>query len=227
MAEEQGKTRSKYRRGNLDLEQAILNFINSIYQSIGWPGVVVLMAIESACIPIPSEIIMPLAGWMLIEEAGLSPWFLVLAGVCGGLGNVIGSWISYWVGAKGGLPLLRRYGKYILITHDDLDRANLWFAKYGNIITLIARFVPAVRTFISLPAGIARMKLFKFTLYALIGSFIWSVGLAYGGYALGKNWQSLREAMRPFDLPIVIAVLLLIAFYFWWKLRKIKTAEKL
>jgi membrane protein DedA with SNARE-associated domain len=208
------------------LEQSILNFIQNVYQTLGWPGVVLLMAIESACIPLPSELIMPLAGWMLIEEVGLSYWYLILAGVCGGLGNVIGSWIAYWVGAKGGLPFLRRWGKYILITHDDLDRATLWFDKYGNMITLIARFLPAVRTFISLPAGIARMKLFKFSLYAFIGSFIWSLGLAFGGYILGQNWESLREAMRPFDIPIIAAVLLLIAFYFVWKIRQIRKGER-
>src|SRR5512137_2976542 len=98
------------------------------------------MTIESACIPLPSELIMPLAGWMLIEKAGLSYWYLLVAGFCGGIGNVIGSWIAYWVGARGGLPFLRRWGKYILITHDDLDRATRWFDKYGNIITLVARF---------------------------------------------------------------------------------------
>ena len=94
------------------------------------------------------------------------------------------------------------------------------------MITLIARFIPAVRTFISLPAGITRMKLFKFSLYAFIGSFIWSLGLAAGGYVLGENWRSLRDTIRPFDVPIVVAVLLLIAFYFWWKIRKIRIIEK-
>jgi len=208
------------------LEQSILNFIQNIYQSIGWPGVVLLMAIESACIPLPSELIMPLAGWMLIENAGLSIWFLFLAAFCGALGNVIGSLIAYWVGAKGGLPLLRRWGKYILITHEDIDRATIWFDKYGNIITLIARFIPALRTFISLPAGIARMKLFKFCLYAFIGSFIWSLGLAWGGYLLGQNWESIRNAIRPFDYPIVAIILLLIAFYFWWKILQIRKSTK-
>jgi membrane protein DedA with SNARE-associated domain len=204
------------------MEQQILNFISSVYDSVGWSGVVIMMAIESACIPLPSELIMPLAGWMLIESHGLSVWYVVLAGFFGGIGNVIGSLISYWVGAKGGLPFLRRWGKYILITHEDLDRATRWFDKYGNMITLIARFIPAVRTFISLPAGIARMKLFKFSLYAFVGSFIWSLGLAYGGYLLGQNWERLREVMRPFDLPIVAACLLLVAFFFWWKIRRIR-----
>jgi membrane protein DedA with SNARE-associated domain len=204
------------------LEQTILNLIQNVYQTLGWPGVVLLMAVESACIPLPSELIMPLAGWMLIEKVGLSYWFLLLAGFCGGLGNVIGSLVAYWVGAKGGLPFLRRWGKFILITHQDLDRATRWFDKYGNMITLIARFLPAIRTFISLPAGITRMKLFKFSLYAFIGSFIWSLGLATGGYILGQNWESLREAMRPFDFPIIAAVMILIVLYFWLKIRHIR-----
>jgi membrane protein DedA with SNARE-associated domain len=204
------------------MEQQIMHFIQSVYQALGWPGVVLMMAIESACIPLPSEIIMPLAGWMLIQNEGLSIWFLLLAAFCGGLGNVIGSWVAYWVGAKGGLPFLRRWGKYILITHEDIDRATRWFSKYGNLITLIARFIPAVRTFISLPAGITRMKLFKFSLYAFIGSFIWSLGLAWGGYILGQNWESLREAMRPFDIPIVAICVLLVVFYFYWKFRQIR-----
>jgi membrane protein DedA with SNARE-associated domain len=201
------------------MEQAILNFINSVYTTLGWPGVVLLMTIESACIPLPSELIMPLAGWMLIEEPGLSAWFLVLAGFCGGIGNVFGSLIAYWVGAKGGIPLLRRWGKYILITDHDLDRANHWFSKYGDWITFIARFVPAIRTFISLPAGIARMPLWRFSFYAFIGSFIWSIALAYGGYVLGQNWERIREVMRPFDYPILAAVGILIIVYVWLKLR--------
>ena len=193
------------------MEQAILNFIRDVYTHLGWPGVIAMMAIESACIPLPSELIMPLAGWMLIESAGLGIGFVFLAGFCGAVGNVIGSLIAYWVGDKGGVPLLRRWGKYILITEHDLDRANRWFAKYGDWITFLARLVPGVRTFISLPAGIARMNLGRFALYAFLGSFIWSTALAWGGYLLGQNWEKLREAMRPFDYPILGVVLALIA----------------
>ena len=201
------------------MEQQILNFIYNVYQALGWPGVVLLMAIESACIPLPSELIMPLAGWMLVESAGLGIGYLVLAGFCGAFGNVIGSLVAYWVGAKGGFPFLYRYGKYILISHHDLEKANHWFGKYGDWITFIARFVPAVRTFISLPAGIARMHLGKFSIYAFIGSFIWSIGLAAGGYILGQNWERIREAMRPFDYPILGAIVLLIVIFIWLRLR--------
>lgn len=201
------------------MEQQILNFITSVYHAIGWPGVILLMAIESACIPIPSEIIMPLAGWMLIADKGLGVGFLLLAGFCGAFGNVIGSLVAYWVGSRGGVPLLLRWGKYILIFPHDIERANRWFARYGDLITFLARLVPGVRSFISLPAGIARMNVWKFTGYAFLGSFIWSIALAYGGYLLGQNWERIRADMRPFDYPILAIVIILIILFIWIRLR--------
>ena len=177
------------------------------------------MTLESTCIPVPSEIIMPLAGWMLVESAGLGIGDIILAGLCGATGNVFGSLISYWIGDKGGIPFLRRYGKYILISNHDLERTNHWFAKYGDWITFVARFIPGVRTFISLPAGIARMNLGKFSAYAFLGSFIWSAALAYGGYLLGQNWEKIRAAMRPFDYPILSAFLVLVIVFVWMRLR--------
>jgi membrane protein DedA with SNARE-associated domain len=214
-------------RGLLNLmEQTLLNFINHVYQLLGWPGLVLLMAIESACIPLPSELIMPFAGWMLIEKAGLGVEYVVLAGFCGAVGNVIGSLISYAVGAWGGLPFLNRYGKYILISHHDLERANRWFGEYGDRITFISRLLPAVRTFISLPAGIARMNIAKFSLYAFFGSFIWSTALAYGGYILGVNWERIREAIRPFDYPILGVVIVLVLVFISLRLRTRKGISK-
>jgi membrane protein DedA with SNARE-associated domain len=186
-----------------------------------------MMAIESACIPLPSELIMPLAGWMLIEEPGLSIWYIVLAGFCGAIGNVIGSLVAYAVGAWGGLPFLNRYGKYILISRHDLERATRWFDKYGDRITFLSRLLPAVRTFISLPAGIARMNIPKFCFYAFIGSFIWSTALAWGGYVLGSNWEKIRQVMRPFDYPIIGAFIVLVLIFIWLRLRKRKeSADK-
>jgi membrane protein DedA with SNARE-associated domain len=207
------------------MEQQILNFISNVYQLLGWPGVVLLMAIESACIPLPSELIMPLAGWMLIENSGLSIWYILLAGFCGAIGNVLGSLVAYAVGAWGGLPFLHRYGKYILISNHDLDRANRWFYKYGDWITFLSRLLPAVRTFISLPAGIARMPLGKFSLYAFLGSFIWSVALTWGGYILGQNWERIREIMRPFDYPIIGIIVCLIAVFIWLRIRRRKNTQ--
>jgi membrane protein DedA with SNARE-associated domain len=204
------------------VEQQILNFIYHIYQTIGWPGVVLLMAIESACIPLPSEIIMPLAGWMLIANRGLGIGYLVLAGLAGAIGNLIGSLIAYWIGYHGGVSLLKRYGKYILISNHDIERAGHWFNQYGEWIVFLSRLVPAVRTFISLPAGIARMKMGRFVLYSFAGSFPWSFALAYGGYVLGQNWERIREVIRPFDMPILGIFLALVIFLVVWRLRRLR-----
>jgi len=207
----------------LPLEQGLLDFINYTYSLIQWPGVVVLMAIESACIPLPSELIMPLAGWMLIKERALAATYTLVAGAYGALGNTIGSAIAYGIGMWGGRPFLEKYGKYILISRHDLDLADRWFYKSGNWSIFVSRLLPVVRTFISLPAGIARMHFVKFLVYTFLGSFIWSVGLAYGGYLLGEHWEQIRTIMRPFD-PFVIAVFfILIALYIY---RHLKHANK-
>ena len=201
------------------IEQAILEFTNQVYLSMGWPGVVVLMAIESACIPFPSEIIMPLAGWMLIREQSLPVVHILTAGFYGGLGNTLGSALAYWVGMWGGRPFLERYGKYLLISRHDLELADRWFERSGGWSVFASRLLPVVRTFISLPAGIARMHFSKFLFYTFLGSFIWSVGLAYGGYQLGEHWEVLRTAMRPFDPAIGVILLILLALYIYrhWK----------
>jgi len=197
------------------LEQEILNFISYIYTSIHWPGVVVLMAIESACIPLPSELIMPLAGWMLIKEQALTATYTLLAGVYGALGCVIGSVIAYGIGMWGGRPFLEKYGKYILISSRDLKLADRWFEKSGDWTIFVSRLLPVVRTFISLPAGIARMHFVKFLIYTFLGSFIWCAGLAYGGYLLGEHWEQIRTVMRPLDPLIGVLIVAFIAFYIY------------
>jgi membrane protein DedA with SNARE-associated domain len=201
------------------VEEQILNFVRQTYQALGWPGVVLLMAVESACIPLPSEIIMPLAGWMLVAEKGLGVLYLVLAGLYGAIGNVIGSVIAYAVGVWGGRPFLNRYGKYILISHHDIELAERWFNKYGEGIAFLSRLVPGVRTYISFPAGIGRMKVGKFLLYTFLGSFIWSVGLAYGGYVLGQNWEEISTVMRPFYIPILAAFLAAVIAFVWFRVK--------
>jgi membrane protein DedA with SNARE-associated domain len=208
------------------VEHQILDFIRHVYQILGWPGVVLLMAIESACIPLPSEIIMPLSGWMLIADKGLGVEYVALAGLCGAVGNVIGSVAAYWVGAWGGRPFLHRYGKYLLVSHHDIEVADRWFDRYGDRIVFLSRLLPVVRTFISFPAGIARMKMGKFLLYSFLGSFPWSVGLAYGGYLLGQNWERIREVIRPFDIPILVIFLALVAFFIWRRLRSIRLSSR-
>lgn len=190
-----------------------------------WPGVVAMMAIESAAIPLPSEIIMPLAGWMLVKDRGLGEAWLLLAAFCGALGNLLGSLLAYYVGAWGGRPLVLRYGRYLLISRHDLDLADRWFARYGNWTVFASRLLPVVRTFISVPAGVARMPVLQFSVYTFAGSFPWSLGLAWAGFLLGENWERIRDWMRPADIPIAVVVLLLIGLYVYRHVRGAWTEE--
>jgi len=208
------------------LEQQILDFIAATYNLLQWPGVVILMAVESACIPFPSELIMPLAGWMLINEKALPVSYVLVAGAYGGLGNTIGSIIAYVVGMWAGRPLLNKYGRYILISQHALALVERWFSRSGSWTVFVSRLLPIVRTYISLPAGIARMNIIKFIIYTFVGSFIWSAGLAYGGYLMGEHWEQLRDAMRPFD-PVFIAIIIaLIALYIYRHLKHVKTKSE-
>ena len=206
----------------MGLEQAVIDFIKNVYTSMQWPGVVVLMAIESACIPLPSEIVMPLAGWMLIKEQQLPAIYTLVAGVYGAIGCTIGSLVAYIVGRNGGRPFLVKYGKYLLISQHDMDMADRWFEKKGSWIAFGSRLLPVVRTFISLPAGIARMNLLKFLIYAFAGSFIWCSGLAYAGYQLGEHWEQIRVVMRPFDPVIITLLMVLIVLYLYRHLKRPK-----
>jgi membrane protein DedA with SNARE-associated domain len=207
------------------IENWLLELIKNAYNAIGWPGVIALMAIESACIPLPSEIIMPLAGWMLIKAAvpPLPIAFNLVAGAFGALGCTIGSIVAYWVGIKGGRPFLNKYGKYILITSHDLDRADHWFQKNGDWAIFVGRLMPVIRTFISLPAGIAKMRIGKFLIYTFVGSFIWCTALSFAGYLLGTNWEKIRAVMRPFDPAIVAIVIILIGLYIYRHIKRSRT----
>ncbi|MGQ9553251.1 MAG: DedA family protein [Anaerolineae bacterium] len=194
-------------------EEQVVLFLQNLFNTIGWGGVVAAMAIESACIPLPSEVTMPLAGWMLIQAKALSVWNVFWAGLWGAVGCTIGSVITYWLGALGGRPLVEKYGRYVLISRHDIQRADEWFAKYGEYTAFFSRLLPIVRTFISLPAGVARMSFAKFSILSFIGSFLWCVALAAAGYFMGQHWRQVREVMRPFDIPIAIVLLALFAWY--------------
>jgi membrane protein DedA with SNARE-associated domain len=202
------------------IEQQIVAFLQNLLNAVGWPGVVAAMTIESACIPLPSEVTMPLAGWMLVQAKGLSIWGCLWAALYGGIGCSVGSVVTYWIGAKGGRPLLEKYGKYVLISRHDMDTADRWFSRYGQATAFFSRLLPVVRTFISLPLGISRMNFAKFTALSFIGSFIWSGVLAVAGYTFGAHWETVRDAMRPFDIPIVVVLVALVAYYIYRHVRR-------
>jgi membrane protein DedA with SNARE-associated domain len=203
------------------LEHQLVEFLTNLFQTIGWFGVVVIMALESANIPIPSEVTMPLSGWMLVQARGLLAWHAVLlGGLWGAVGCTLGSVISYALGAWGGRPLVERYGKYIMINQEDLEKADRWFERWGDWAAFVSRLLPIVRTFISFPAGVVRMNFPRFAIYSFVGSFIWCGLLALGGYYFGEHWEELRAIMRPFDIPIAIVLAAGFAYYIYHHVTK-------
>ena len=183
------------------------------------------MAIESACIPFPSEIIMPLAGWILVKERGHGMEYLLLAGLYGAVGNLIGSIVAYYAGAWGGRPLLQKYGRYVLITPREMDWADRRFARYGEITVFATRLMPVVRTFISFPAGIARMNFWRFSLLTFAGAYPWSLALAFAGYQLGEHWERITDYFRPVSIPIAVAIVLLVVYFFYRRIREVRRSE--
>jgi membrane protein DedA with SNARE-associated domain len=197
----------------------LTNFIVSTISSMGYAGVAGLMAIESAAIPLPSEIIMPFAGYV----ASTGRFSVLGIALAGAIGSVIGSFITYEIGAVGGRKLVTKYGKYVLISNHDLELADKFFAKYGLFAALIGRVLPVVRTFISIPAGISKAKRIPFLFYSFVGSFVWSYILGYAGYKLGPAWLSFREKAHWFDTTIIILIVIGIV---WWVWRHIKNKSQ-
>ncbi|MFA5742544.1 MAG: DedA family protein [Candidatus Paceibacterota bacterium] len=193
----------------------IASYIVSGISFSGYWGVWFFMALESACLPVPSEIIMPFAGY-LVWTGKFSFWPVVIWGT---IGNLAGSMAAYAVGYYGGRPFTEKYGKYILLSHHDLDMADKWFSKYGNPSIFFSRLLPVIRTFISLPAGIARMPFKKFCFYTTVGSLPFSILLTWAGLALGQNWANLKVYLRNLDWLIIIFVLLAGTAFVFFKVK--------
>ncbi len=193
----------------------LAGFIIGTISRLGYGGIVLLMAIESACIPLPSEIIMPFSGY-LVSTGEMNLWLVALAGA---VGCVLGSLVAYYAGAWGGRPLVEKYGKYVLISHHDLNLADRWFQRHGDITIFIGRLLPVIRTFIAFPAGIARMDLWRFNLYTFVGSYLWSLGLAWIGMKLGEHWNTLGVYFHRFDAAIGV---ILLAGVIWYVRRHLK-----
>jgi membrane protein DedA with SNARE-associated domain len=205
------------------IDEIVIPFLNNLYGAVGYVGVMLAMAIESAMIPLPSELILPYAGFLVsdptqIEPITGQPWNFWIVVVVATIGNTLGSLVAYGLGAYGGRPLLERYGKYVLIRPHEIDLADDFFAKHGSATVFIGRLLPVVRTFISFPAGVARMHLGKFIVYSTAGAFIWSMLLVYAGTVLGANWTQIRHALQPFDLAIAFGVVALVVLFIWWRL---------
>lgn len=204
--------------------EAVTHWVTTNISYLGYWGIVIMMGIESACIPLPSEIIMPYGGFLVATQP--DRFSLLWMGVAGAAGCVWGSLVAYWAGMYGGRPFIEKYGRYILIRRRDLDKADAFFAKYGDWAIFISRLLPVVRTFISFPAGIARMHFARFIVYTFLGSLPWCLALAYVGKLLGDRWDTLKSYFHGADVVIGIAIAVLLALYVWHHIRGADEATK-
>jgi membrane protein DedA with SNARE-associated domain len=181
---------------------ALFLFIKTLIAATGYGGIVILMAIESACIPLPSELIMPFAGYLVFSGTMKLLW----VATAGAIGCNLGSLVAYEIGAYGGRPLVERYGRWVLMGKHELDWADRFFARWGYLAVFVARMLPVVRTFIALPAGIARMPRLRFHLYTFLGSWPWCFFLAWFGMKMGENWRGLGKYLHKFDVVVVVII---------------------
>ena len=194
------------------MSEKLISLLIAAITAGGYPAVILLMAIQSACIPIPSEVIMPLAGDALAH----SQWDLIILATVASLASNLGSIPAYWVGARGGRPMVERYGSYLLLSRHDLDRVDHFFARFGSIAVLIGRMLPIIRTFIAFPAGVAKMNQLRFHIYTFIGSWPWCYALAYIGMRLGDKWQTdprFKEVFHRFHIGVELVI---VAAFIWF-----------
>ena len=200
---------------------AMSAIIIATISATGYAGVVLLMAIESACIPLPSEVIMPFAGYLVATGR----FSLQGVAIAGAVGCLLGSYVAYFVGANGARRALQQYGRYVLISPHELEAADRFFLRWGSAAVFISRLLPVVRTFIALPAGIARMELWRFSIYTLAGSYLWCLGLAYAGMKFGQHWHDLAPYFHRFDTAIGVILALGVAAVLYNRIREIRRAN--
>ncbi|HEY2916808.1 MAG TPA: DedA family protein [Candidatus Limnocylindrales bacterium] len=205
------------------IDQIVIPFLNGLYGHVGYLGVALAMAIESAMIPLPSELVLPYAGFLISDPSQLEPltggpWSYWVVVIVATIGNTIGSVIGYAIGAWGGRPFLERWGRYLLIRPEEIEVAERFFERYGPATAFVSRLLPVVRTFISFPAGVARMPLWRFITFSTLGALPWSMVLVFAGTQLGAHWEDLRHALQPFDTLLVVVFVAFVALFIWWRL---------
>ncbi|HEY7599336.1 MAG TPA: DedA family protein [Candidatus Limnocylindrales bacterium] len=205
------------------IDQIVIPFLTWLYGLLGYIGVLVAMAIESAMVPLPSELILPFAGFLVSDPTAVEPltrsgWDFWIVVIVATIGNTLGSLVAYAIGAWGGRPFLERYGRYLLIRSHEIELADHFFQRYGSATAFFSRLLPIVRTFISFPAGVARMHLGKFIVYSTAGALIWSILLVQLGVVFGERWVEIRHLLEPFDLLIAVLVVAAVLLFVWWRL---------
>jgi membrane protein DedA with SNARE-associated domain len=205
------------------LDTVVIPFLQNLYGAVGYLGVFFAMVIESTLLPLPSELILPLAGFMIsdstkIEPLTKSPWNFWIVVVVGVTANTTGSLLGYALGAKLGRPFLDRWGRFLLIRPHEVDQAERFFARWGSPTAFFSRLLPGVRSVISFIAGVSRMPLRRFTVYSTLGAIPWTIALVYFGTVLGDHWQDIRKNLAPFDTAILLAVVVAVVLFVWWRL---------
>lgn len=206
------------------LERSVIPFLESVYSTIGYIGLAAVLAVENALffLPVPSEIVLPLAGWSVARgtpEPLTGTWTYPLAVAAAVIGSTIGAIALYAVSAFAGRPFLERYGRYVMIDPHDLEVADRWMARYGDYAVLIARVIPIARSVISIPAGLSRMNFGRFVLLTALGTLPWNMLLIWGGMVLGDNWLVIKDLLRPLDYVVYAAIAGLVALFLWRQLR--------
>lgn len=205
------------------LDTAVIPFLQNLYSAVGYLGVFFAMVIESTLLPLPSELILPLAGFMASDTSQVEPlthgpwnfWVVVVIGVAG---NTTGSLCGYALGARLGRPFLDRWGRLLLIRKHEVDQAESFFARLGSPTAFVSRLLPGIRSIISFIAGVSHMPIGRFTAYSTLGAIPWTIALVYAGTVLGANWSRIRDDLRPFDTLILLACVAAVAVFVWWRL---------
>lgn len=198
------------------IAELLSDSVTQLISSVSYAGVFFLMALESAAIPVPSELIMTFSGYLAYQ--GVFNFTAIV--IIGAIGCTAGSMVSYWIGLKGGRPFIDKYGKYFFLNHHHLEIAENWFAKYGDKAVFFSRMLPVVRTFISLPAGMGKYNFKKLVIFSFVGSLPWCFALAYLGFKLGPHWKNVITFFNGLDIVIVSAIIITIVYF--WKLKKNK-----
>ena len=205
------------------IDVIVIPFLDQLYAAVGYLGVAFAMVLESTLLPLPSELILPYAGFLVsdptkIEPLTHAPWNFWVVVVIGTLANTTGSLCGYALGAKLGRPFLDRWGRFLLIRKHEVDLAESFFARWGSPTAFISRLLPGVRSIISFIAGVSHMPIGRFTVYSTLGAIPWTIALVYAGTVLGENWKQIRETLRPFDTLILVACVLAVVAFVWWRL---------
>jgi membrane protein DedA with SNARE-associated domain len=212
---------------------AVFDFLNGpvreavtqVYNAVGYLGVALWVAIESVIIPIPSELVLPFAGFLVGEGAQVEPltgqpWNLALVTVAGTVGATVGALVAYGIGAWGGRPLFERWGRYLGVTPTDLDRAEVFFERHGGAAAFFGRMIPVIRSLVSFAAGVARMPIGRFTLYTFLGSLPWTFALVFAGSQLGSNWETIGATLKRFEYAVLGVLVLVVVAWIWFRILK-------